>query len=550
MKRKSLLLILLVAFSLLLVAGCSSDKGGSDQAKESEENVDLSPDEPGWKVDTSPITFDWYINYSWFTGKWGDDVVAQYVTDKTGVSINFIVPAGNEAEKMNTMIASGDLPDFITIDWNDNAVQQMIEGGLVLPLDELAEKYDPYFFTVADPYKLEWYREDDGHIYQYPNASSSPKDFEQYKDLRPSNQTFLVRKDIYEAIGSPDMRTPEGFLNALQKAKEMFPEVNGQPLIPLGLHEFTETGNYSLESYLQNYLAIPYEKDGKLYDRLTDPEYIRWLKTLRKANEMGLLAEDIFIDKRPQMEEKIAQGRYFAMLYQRSDFQVQQLARYAEDPDSIYIAVDGPANSNLDEPTLAGDSIGGWTVTLISKNVKDPARAIRFMSYLISEEGNKDLYFGKEGVTYEVVDGKPQFKDEVLELLQTDRNAFDQKYGASYKYWMLMDTNLELKWKPEPAEPLKVLEDWTRGKTIDVSAYIGLDPKGNTKEGIAFSKIQQEWGKTLPKLLLAESDEEFDKIFNEFLEKREELGHDIVQEYRQKQFEENLEKIQRAKEGE
>ncbi len=26
-----------------------------------------------------------------------------------------------------------------------------------------------------------------------------------------SNQTFLVRKDIYEAIGSPDMTTPEGF---------------------------------------------------------------------------------------------------------------------------------------------------------------------------------------------------------------------------------------------------------------------------------------------------------------------------------------------------
>ena len=28
-------------------------------------------------------------------------------------------------------------------------------------------------------------------------------------------QTFLVRKDLYEDMGSPDMSTPEGFLNTL-----------------------------------------------------------------------------------------------------------------------------------------------------------------------------------------------------------------------------------------------------------------------------------------------------------------------------------------------
>lgn len=112
---------------------------------------------------------------------------------------------------------------------------------------------------------------------------------------------------------------------------------------------------------------MPHEKDGKLNDRFTDPDFVKWLKTIRKANEMGLLAKDVFIDKRPQMEEKIAQGRYFAMLYSRSDLAAQQNALYAEDPNSVYIAVDGPANSNLDQPTLAGPSISGWTVTLISR---------------------------------------------------------------------------------------------------------------------------------------------------------------------------------------
>ena len=119
-------------------------------------------------------------------------------------------------------------------------LSKMIEGDLVLPLNELADQYDPYFYKVTDPAKVSWYTKDDGNIYGYPNASSSPKDYEKFGDNITSNQTFLVRKDMYEALGSPDMRTPEGFLKALEDAKKMFPDVNGQPLIPFGLHDFHE----------------------------------------------------------------------------------------------------------------------------------------------------------------------------------------------------------------------------------------------------------------------------------------------------------------------
>jgi putative aldouronate transport system substrate-binding protein len=353
----------------------------------------------------------------------------------------------------------------------------------------------------------------------------------------------MVRKDMYEALGKPDMRTPEGFLNALKAAKEKFPAVNGQPLIPLGLHEFTDTGNYSLEGYLQNFLAVPYEKDGKLYDRSTDPEYVSWLKTFRKANESGLLAKDIFIDKRPQMEEKIAQGRYFAMLYQRSDFAKQNISLYQKDPNTAYIAVDGPANSKKDAPTLSGPGISGWTVTLISKDVKDKARAIKFLSYLISEEGNKDLFLGEKGVSYDTINGKDQFKPEVVELLNKDRATFDKKYGSSYTFWMLMDTNMNLKWAPPSVEPAKQPEEWTKGKTKSFSQYDNINPTGTSEEGIAANKIAQNWGKTLPKLLLTKSDAEFDQLFDKFQSDRKAAGLDKIQAYQQREFEANLKKI-------
>ncbi|MGP0583469.1 extracellular solute-binding protein [Paenibacillus timonensis] len=553
-KSKKMMMLLMASIMVLSLAACggngnankesANNKTANTNTQESTEPAATpSADEPGWKSDTSPITFDWYLNFAWFPNKWGVDPTSQYVTKKTGVDINFIVPAGNENEKLNTLIASGKLPDFITLGWYEDGVKKMIEGGLVEPLNKLAEEYDPYFFKIADPDKLGWYTQPDGNVYGYPNSSSSPKDYEQYGDTYVSNQTFVVRKDIYEAIGSPDMRTPEGFVAALKAAQEKFPEINGQPLIPLGLHEFTAVGNDSLEQYLQNFLAIPRQKDGKLYNRETDPEYVTWLKTLRKANEEGLLAKDIFIDKRAQMEEKIAQGRYFAMLYQRTDFAAQLGTLYQQDPNKIYIAVDGPANSKLDPPTLNGPSISGWTVTLISKDVKDKARAIKFLSYLMSEEGQKDLYLGEKGVSYDTIDGKDQFKPEAFDLMNKDRSAFDKQYGSSFTFWMMQNTNITQQWQPESVEPYKQLEDWTRGKTISVSEFDLIDPLANSDEGIILSKIKDLRSKTLPKLLMAPSDAEFDKIWADYIKKQEDLGLAKVQAFQQTKYEENKKKL-------
>ncbi|WP_239633705.1 extracellular solute-binding protein [Paenibacillus sp. H1-7] len=556
--RKSAMLLLALMTCLTLAAcygntGTSSKSTAEDHTNSNAKHMGAdvsqtkpSPDEPTWKLDTTPITFNWYINFDWFKSKWGGNAVSDYITKKTGVSLNFIVPAGDASEKLNTMMAARSLPDFITLGWYEDAVLKMIKGDMVLPLNELAEQYDPFFFKVADPVKLSWYTQADGNVYGYPNASSSPADYQKYGQLFTSNQTFVVRKDMYEALGKPDMSTPEGFLNALKAAKEKFPEVDGQPLIPIGLHEFTETGNYSLEAYLQNFLAIPQQKNGKLYDRRSDPTYLKWLKVFRQANEDGLMPTDVYIDeKRLEKDEKILQGRYFAMLYQWSDFSEINQVLYRKDPNKVYIAIDGPANDVHDAPTLAGNGVSGWTVTLISKNVKDKKRAIAFLSYLLSEEGNKDLYLGEKGVTYDTIDGKDQFLPEVIHMLNTDRKAFDSKYGGSYMYWMLMDTNMNLAWmKGMDAEPAKQIADWTRGKTISMTEFDNLDPDPTTKEGIAEGQNVRLWAETLPKLLMSKSDAEFDQLFAEFMNSiTKDPEYEAIVASRQAAYERNVQKL-------
>lgn len=528
---KAAALLLFISAGMCLAA-CGSISGTEDLIN-GQDNAGQQGEEkvvPGWQLHAGDeVTLDWYVNYAWFTTPWGENAVSQKITEETGVNIHFITPIGNENEKFNALIASDTLPDIITLGWWEPQLEEMIKGDMVYALNELAREYEPYFFDVMDQQVYDWYKKEDGNLYCYPNSTYTPQDYETHDDIG-SNQTFLVRKDIYEAIGSPDMTTPEGFCEAVRKAAEAFPTVEGEPLIPIGAHVFDRTGCASFDQYLQNFLAIPYEKDGEYYDRDTDPDYIRWLKTFRQLGEEGYLKEDIFIDQRTQMEEKMAQGRYFCMIYQRTDMEAQQKILYAKNPESIYMAVDGPKNAAGDDPMLPGAGLNGWTVTLISKNCRRPDRAIEILAYLMSEHGQKMTYLGVEGVTYDVIDGMPVIKPEVQQMLDQDRQQYDQLYGADNAFWMLQDKVLQMQWAPKTDGPIRQLEEWTYPYTHYLAQYeVRYD--ADTDAGHAYFEIKNLWGETLPALLLAASEEEFDRILADFVKKREALGFaDVVEE--------------------
>lgn len=530
-------------FSLLMLGtmfGCANaDVSKISETTQAQKNTTI-----GWQKyaeEQDPVTLNWYVNYSWFTAGWGQNLVSQKITEDTGVSIDFMVPMGNQEEKINALIASDTLPDIITLGWWEPQLNEMIKKGMVYALNDLADKYDPYFYEVSDPTVVDWYTSDDGNIYSYPCSAYTPQDVEKHKNVG-SNQTFLVRKDIYEAIGSPDMTTQEGFEAAVKKAVQMFPEVNGKPLIPIGAHAFDESGCVSFDKYLMNFLAVPYEKDGKLYDRYTDPEYLSWLKMFRRLGEEGYLSSDIFVDQRTQMNEKVAEGRYFCMLYQRTDIADQETVLYENDPNSIYIAVDGPKNSHGDDYVLPTNSITGWTVTLISKNCKHPDRAIAFLDYLMSEEGQKMTSLGIEGEMYTMADGKAVLNEDVAKMLATDRRSYDETYGADNTYWMLQNNVMQLDWMPKKSYPLNQLEEWTYPYTKYTGEY-DVILQENSAAAVANSRIEKLWSETLPRLLLTKSDEELDELLAQYVKERDSLGYTQVMNAKQKLVEENKERL-------
>ncbi|MGL5978375.1 MAG: extracellular solute-binding protein [Erysipelotrichaceae bacterium] len=505
----------IVIAAMLLLSGCSNQIQGEL----------VQGGEPAWKTQNKEeITLQWYVNSSWFSTPWGNNAVSKKITEDTGVSIDFMVPTGSETTALDALITGDNLPDLITLGWWEPQVDLMVEQDMVYALNELADTHDPYFWKVGNSDSLDWYTKEDGNVYGYPNSSLSPKDYETHVNI-PSNQTFLVRKDIYEAIGSPDMTTPAGFQQALRDALEQFPEVNGQPLLPFGSHEFTEIGNDSFDKFLMNFLAIPYEENGQFYDRYIDEEYKVWLNVFRELYQEGLLTKDIFFDKRNQVSEKIAEGRYFALLYQYTDMQDQQKYLYDHAPEQVYIAVDGPKNSKQDDPTLTSSSLDGWMVTMISKKTAYPERAIALLSYLISDEGQKLLYLGIEDEMYTLEEERLLLTDEVKEILARDRVTYVERYGADNTYWMLQDLGKQMQWKQPLEAPMEQLEAWTYPYVSYSGQYNIRFPYGSEEAQIGIA-INTLWAQTLPTLLLAPSKEQFDTIYDSFVKKREALGYE------------------------
>lgn len=524
MKKFKFMISVMLCFAIAVSGvGC-----GNEQSEEKTENVNLS----------------WYVNFSWFTTDWGNNMVSKAITEKTGCDIEFVTPTGDPNEKLDSMIASDTLPDIITLGWWEPEISQMINDKKVYALDTLADKYEKYFYEVVNDEVVNWHKSEDGHLYRYPNSACSPSDYEKYGTLA-SNETFLVRKDIYQAIGEPDMTTPEGFVKAVEKAAEMFPTIDGKEMIPVGCTEFNEIGCDSFDNYLFDFLAVPYvDKKGNIIDRIKNKDYVQWLKAYNKLGREGLLKDEIFIDSRTQMSEKINNGQYFCMIYQYTDMADQEKNLYANNPDSIYIAVDGPKNSNGDDYTLPGTSVNGWTVTLISKNCENPDKAIKLLTYLLSEEGQKMTWLGVEGKTWDYnEEGIPEMKDEVKNILYTDRTKFDAEYGADSCYWMMQNDAMASQWVKDDADnPVTQLKQWTYPYTTYVGQYtISLD--SDSEIGKIKNNVEVAWGKTLPKLLLAKSDEEFNEIYNSYIKERYKMGYKKVLAVLTEKKNENIEKL-------
>lgn len=99
------------------------------------------------------LDVDFYGNYSWFNAPpaWtdSDNIIGQWMLKNKGINMIYRGPGGNADEKLNLMVATGELPDVIMMDRNDQW-KQLIDLGVFVELDDYIAKYDGYRSVVDE----------------------------------------------------------------------------------------------------------------------------------------------------------------------------------------------------------------------------------------------------------------------------------------------------------------------------------------------------------------------------------------------------------------
>jgi putative aldouronate transport system substrate-binding protein len=527
-----------LALCLLTAAaftGCGTKKSGSTQAGTLEKaRYTLNPETPAWKLDPEKdAKLTWYVNAEWWNTGWGEDVVTKKVKEDLNLDVVFLT---GDDTKLNTFFAGGDIPDIITT-FNASSPMAQKAPSWAYSLQDLADAYDPYFYKVASKETLNWFKLSNGKTYGYPDYSNTQKDYD--SNMIYARTAFVIRKDVWTALGKPQMKTQQEFLAVLNKIKAAYPD-----MIPLGFNA-PGGGTGSLAEPLQDFLGVPLvTKDGSFYDRNLDPDYLSWIKTFNTAYKNGCISDDSFTDDGTAFQEKLSIGKYACVLVDGTPQMSGFFTTFANsEPDAAYTAIDGPQSTTGNKPKLGQAGISGWMITYISKKCKDPAKAIQAFTYLLSDEGQILCNYGIKGQTYTInEEGKYELTPEMKKLQSQDNDRFKKEirigefipFGHD-RYKVLSDDAFP--------DSIKQMQEWGKGKLYPHFILENTDPDAGTPEARANSAIATNWATTLVGLIRAKDDAQFTSITDKYRQFLTENDWDAIVKIRNGKIAENKKKL-------
>ncbi|CAK4834040.1 unnamed protein product [Aphanomyces euteiches] len=515
-----------------LLAGCSSSNKNGNDIKSSASaaptatataSASASPSEK--PEDKTPIKITWFVDQDYYKKNWDpvNNLLDKMITDNTGISIDF---SSGTPEKLSALIASGDIPDVVTVDKSNPQRGVLEKSGIVSPLDELIKQYDPSF---AVPQSMQdWFRNPDGHFYGYASYFWPKEKFQEGDSIR-SNQGLYARRDIMDQLGIKveDFNTKEGLVAALRKVKDAKVQYNG----------FTVTPAYFESWVIGSFFGAPREDaSGNLVDRERTPEMLEAYKFLNQLHREGLLPEDSQTLAQDQLKEKVVNGAIFAITNKNLDWS----ALYQKDPKAVFVHVGPVTGDKGNKPYVDPVNASGWTLTMINSKAKNPDRIIKLLDYLSTDEMSLNVNYGPKGAAWDFDEnGKVKLSDEFNALNAEDPSKAVLKYGNGTLNWLINFIPIQR------TAPVAVTEDAIVKKgnndyfakfTYDMLPFESITPLGGTDEGGINAKVEENRKKWRAKMILAKSEADVEKYFNDEVEMEAKLGYQKFYDYQNKQF--------------
>lgn len=426
MKRKVVSLMLVSAMVAGMLAGCGSDsgssKGGSSTETGSAAEASSSGETADDADDKSPITFE-YFNADGKNGNW-DNPVAKAITEATGVTLDVSYPVasqGDAKEDVALMIANDEYPDMI---YAKGSATDLYQAGALIDMTDLIEKYGPNIKKMygAELEKLKWSQDDPG-IYQLSYAGVNQKTLTtggscqiQWAALKENNYEYPKTLDEYEKM-------IKSYLAAHPKTEDGL-DMIGITMSASDWHWMITLGNPAgliADASPDNGQWIIDDEYNVHYKHVTDEEkeYFKWL--CRMYNE-GILDPNFATQTDDDYIAKVASGRVVAITDAEWHYSQCEATLVADGKvDQTYVGLPVTLREDQVEKALLyqGTTVG-WGIG-ITKSCEDPVRAIKFLDYLCSDEGQILYHWGIEGENYFLDDnGQPYRTDEEVAKAQSD----------------------------------------------------------------------------------------------------------------------------------
>jgi len=540
----TILVILLMVASFTNCSAVEKNDSSEETSRQTEGNQKITEPwvgEGSWTLDISPVKLDWYINFGWYDKKWdaGNTLFDKVVTEQTGVDINIIVPAGNGDGKLTSMIASGDLPDLVTLDNWSSIRTDLSNSGLFHPLNKLAEEYAPDLYKYIPESMIKWYTEEDGNWYAIANYYTGPEWLVGDAYIENSNG-IIARKDIMDQLGikPEDFTTQDGAVDALLKVKNACLKYDGKDIIPF----FTQWNDWAMARMW----AIPWETpEGDWQDINMHPKYLEMYKFLNRLWRHGLMHNDNFTS---WAGEKISQGICFSYMGNTDDVRDSIAAAFRKDKRIVYVPV-GPIHALDGEEPLYDQAGTGWTSTFITKQSRNPDRAIRLLTFLASDEGQMLTWYGVEGETYEIVDGKVRYSEAYKKMKSDNPDMAKRIYGVD-TFWplqqsMFFQRTVDSGDLPEVDRHYMAIRRYFSGYSVWTPETMGIIPDKGTREAGINIMIGEYWSEQNIRMIMAKSEEEVEHIYNAAVEHVYEMGYAEVYEACNKKYKEQKAKLGR-----
>lgn len=426
MKRKVVSLMLVSAMVAGMLAGCGSDsgssKGGSSTETGSAAEASSSGETADDADDKSPITFE-YFNADGKNGNW-DNPVAKAITEATGVTLDVTYPVasqGDAKEDVALMIANDEYPDLV---YAKGSATDLYEAGALIDMTDLIEQYGPNIKKMygAEMEKLKWSQDDPG-IYQLSYSGVNQKTLTtggscqiQWAALKENNYEYPKTLDEYEKM-------IKSYLAAHPKTDDGL-DMIGITMSASDWHWMITLGNPAgliADASPDNGQWIIDDEYNVHYKHVTDEEkeYFKWL--CRMYNE-GILDPNFATQTDDDYIAKVASGRVVAITDAEWHYSQCEATLVADGKvDQTYVGLPVTLREDQVEKALMyqGTTVG-WGIG-ITKSCEDPVRAIKFLDYLCSDEGQILYHWGIEGENYFLDDdGQPYRTDEEVAKSQSD----------------------------------------------------------------------------------------------------------------------------------